>query len=68
MEVEHCIREDGQKNRKNIHRNERTVIIGWPDDENGIEVAQKGQPETLKHDKDGKDTSTIRWKDFNQDI
>ena len=40
MEVEHCIRGDGEKIRNFLHRIYRTVDKGWPDDLNGIEAAQ----------------------------
>ena len=39
MEVEHCIRTDGEENRNFSHRIKRTVDKGWPDDLNGIEAA-----------------------------
>ena len=32
MEVEHCIRADGEKIRKFLHRIKKTVDKGWPDD------------------------------------
>ena len=38
MEVEHCIRGDGEKIRHFLHRIKRTVDKGWPDDLNGIEA------------------------------
>ena len=39
MEVEHCFRGDGEEIRNFLHRIERTVHKGWPDDLNGIEAA-----------------------------
>ena len=39
MEVEHCIRRDGEEIRNFLHRIKRTVDEGWPDDLNGIEAA-----------------------------
>ena len=39
MEVEHCIRGDGEEIGKFLHRIKRTVDRGWPDDLNGIEAA-----------------------------
>ena len=39
MEVEHCIRGDGEEIRNFLHRIKRTVDKGWPDDLNGIEAA-----------------------------
>ena len=41
MEVEHCIRGDGEEIRKFLHRIKRTVDKGWPNDMNGIEAAQQ---------------------------
>ena len=41
MEVEHCIRGDGEEIRNFLHRIKRTVDKGWPDDLNGIEAAQQ---------------------------
>ena len=40
MEVEHCIRGDGEEIRNFLHRIKRTVDKGSPDDLNGIEAAQ----------------------------
>ena len=39
MEVEHCIRGDGEEIRNFSHRIKRTVDKFWPDDLNGIEAA-----------------------------
>ena len=39
MEVEQCIRGDGEEIRNILHRIKRTVDKGWPDDLNGIEAA-----------------------------
>ena len=39
MEVEHCIRGDGEEIQNFLHRIKRTVDKGWPDDLNGIEAA-----------------------------
>ena len=39
MEVEHCIRGDGEETRNFLHRIKRTVDKDWPDDLNGIEAA-----------------------------
>ena len=41
MEVEHCIRGDGEEIRNFLHRIKRTVDKSWPDDMNGIEAAQQ---------------------------
>ena len=39
MEVEHCIRGDGEEIRNFLHRIKRTFDKGWPDDLNCIEAA-----------------------------
>ena len=39
MEMEHCIRGEGEENRNFLHRIKRTVDKGWPDDMNGIGAA-----------------------------
>ena len=36
MEVEHCIRADGEEIRNVLHRTKKTVDKGWPDDMVGI--------------------------------
>ena len=41
MEVEHCVRGNGEKFRNFLHRIKRTVDKGWPDDMNGIEAAEQ---------------------------
>ena len=43
MEVEHCIRGDGEEIRNFLHRIKRTVNKGWPNDMNGIEAAQQNE-------------------------
>ena len=48
MEVEHCIRGDGEEIRNFVHRIKRTVDKGWPDDLNGIEVAQYAAERTAQ--------------------
>ena len=40
MEVEHCIRGDGEEIRNLLHRIKRTVDKSWPDDLNGFEAAR----------------------------
>ena len=42
MEVEHCIRGDGEEIRNFLHRIKRTVDKGWPDDMEGIAPADYG--------------------------
>ena len=39
MEVEHCIRGEGEEIRNVLHRIKRTVDKGWPNDLNGIDAA-----------------------------
>ena len=41
MEVEHCIRGDGEEIWIFLHRIKRPVDEGWPDVMNGIEAAQQ---------------------------
>ena len=50
MEVEHCIRGDGEEVRNFLHRIKRTVDKSWPDDMNSIEAAQ----EKAKHEAQGR--------------
>ena len=39
MEVEYCIRGDGEEIRNFLHCIKQTVDRGWPDDLKGIEAA-----------------------------
>ena len=48
MEVEHCIRGDGEEIRKFLHRIKRTVDKGWPDDVEGIAPADHGAERTAQ--------------------
>ena len=48
MEVEHCIRGDGEEIRNSLHRIKRTVDKSWPADLNGIEAAQHNAERTLQ--------------------
>ena len=48
MEVEQCIRGDGEENRKILHRIKRTVDKGWPDDMEGIAPADHGAETTAQ--------------------
>ena len=41
MEVEQCIRGDGEEIQNFLHRIKRTVDKGWPHDMNGIEAAKQ---------------------------
>ena len=40
MEMEHCIRGEGEQVRNFLHRTKRTVDKGWPKDMGGIETVQ----------------------------
>ena len=40
LEVEHCVRRDGEEIRNFLHRIKKTIDKGWPDDTNGIPNAQ----------------------------
>ena len=42
MEVEHCIRGDGEDIRYFLHRMKKTVDKGWPDEMEGIAAADHG--------------------------
>ena len=41
LEVEHCVRRDGEEIRIFLHRIKKSVDKGWPDDMNGIARAQQ---------------------------
>ena len=41
LEVEHCVRRDGEETRNFLHRIKKTVDKGWPDAMNGIARAQQ---------------------------
>ena len=41
LEVEHCVRRDGEEIRNFLHRIKKTVDKGWPDDMNGVARAQQ---------------------------
>ena len=41
MEVEHCVRGDGEEIRNFLHRIQKTVDKGWPDDMEGIAEADR---------------------------
>ena len=50
LEVEHCIRRDGEEIRNFLHRIKKTVDKGWPDDMNGIARAQhNAEPVSYTH-------------------
>ena len=48
MEVEHCIRADGQEIRNFLHRIKKTVDKGWPDDMVGIARADQNAEPTAQ--------------------
>ena len=48
MEVEHCIRGDGEEIRNFLHHIRRTVDKGWPDDMEGIAPADHGAERTAQ--------------------
>ena len=48
MEVEHCIRGDGEEIRNFLHRIKRAVDKGWPDDMKGIAPADHGAERTAQ--------------------
>ena len=68
MEVEHCIRGDGEAIRNLLHRIKRTVNKGWPYDMNGIEPAQQKVERAAQEDKGDKGTWTAVCKDLDLDI
>ena len=41
MEVEHCVRGDGEEIRNFLHRIKKNVDKGWPDDMEGIVEADR---------------------------
>ena len=41
MEVEHCIRADGEEIRNSLHRIKKTVDKGWSDDMSGVVAAEQ---------------------------
>ena len=68
MEVEHCIRRDGEEIRNFLHRIKRTVDKGWPDDMEGIAPADHGAERAALGRQRSRDTSTIRQKDSDRGI
>ena len=48
MEVEHCIRADGEEIRNFLHRIKKTVDKGWPDDMVGIAIADQNAERTAQ--------------------
>ena len=48
MEVEHCIRADGEENRNFLHRIKKTVDKDWPDDMVGIALGDQKAERTAQ--------------------
>ena len=48
MEVENCIRSDGEEIRNFLHRIKKTVDKGWPDDMLAIAVADQNAERTAQ--------------------
>ena len=48
MEVEHCIRADGEEIRNFLRRIEKTVDKGWPDDMAGVVAAEQAAERTAQ--------------------
>ena len=48
MEVEHCIRANGEEIRNFLHRMKKTVDKGWPDDTAGNVAAGQAAERTAK--------------------
>ena len=67
MEVEHCIRGDGEEFRNFLLRIKRTVDKGWPAVMEGNPQQTMVQKKLLRHGKDDKDILTTQWKDSDLD-
>ena len=48
MEIEHCIRADGEEIRNFLHRKKKTVDEGWPDDMVGVALADQNAERTAQ--------------------
>ena len=48
MEVEHCIRADGEEIRNFLHRIKKTMDKGWPDDMAGVVAADQAAEPTAQ--------------------
>ena len=46
MELEHCIRADGEEIRNFLHRIKKSVDKGWPDDMAGVVAADQAAERT----------------------
>ena len=59
MEVEHCIRADGEEIRNLFHRIRKTMDKGWPDDMVGIAPGDQNAKRNALPGKEDKDILTI---------
>ena len=48
MDVEHCIRADGEEIRKCLHRMKKPIEKGWPDDMAGVVAAEQAAERTAQ--------------------
>ena len=48
MQVEHCIRADGEAIRNFLHRVKKTVDKGWPDDMSEVVAAKQAAERTAQ--------------------
>ena len=60
MEVEHCIRADGEEIRIFLHRIKKTVAKSWPDDMTGGVAAEQAAERTVQARQIDKDISITR--------
>ena len=68
LEVEHCVRRDGEEIRNFLHRIEKTVDKGWPDDMNRIAGGQQNAEWDAQARRGRDDTWTTAWEDSDLDI
>ena len=66
MEVEHCVRGNGEEVRNFLHRIKKIVDKGWPDDMEGIAKQIELQNVRHKGDKEDNDIFIILHEDFVQ--
>ena len=53
MELDHCMRASGEEIRNSLHRIQKTVDKGWPDDMVGVAARMLNTPKKLgKEDQD----------------
>ena len=67
MEVEHCIRVDGEGIRNFLHQIKKTVEKGWPDDMTRVLLADQMLNAPHKLGKEDNDTLITHQKDSDQD-